>query len=259
VIRAAELDGSEIVTEVGPGFGQLTRSLAARCHELHAFELDGKLVRYLRQALLPTAPNVVLRDAAFGSDALQHVAAKAQAERRPLKIVSNLPYQISSAFLHSVVDYAEALTLVVVMLQREVAQRVVAGVGDPGYNSFSLYLQTFLSTRWVCDVPVEAFLPPPQVAGAVVAITPLVAGQQPRPQDRGLYLKLVEGTFRHRRKQLANAVRLTLPQLGKVAALGALTAAGIDPSARPEELSMGGFVRLADALSEALEASSDAR
>ena len=247
-VQAARLSGEEYVVEIGPGLGTLTQALAGRCHRLVAFELDDQLVRYLQSWVLPHTRNVVLKDISFNKYVFEPVIAEAREAGRPLKIVTNLPYQISSAFLHTVVDYAGDLELVVVMLQREVAQRVVAQVGDAGYNSFSLYLQTDLSTRWVCDVPPEAFHPAPKVAGAVVSLTPLASDQQPQPRDRELYLGLVEGVFRHQRKQLRNALLLAMPHLGDSGARQALEAAGISVSARPQELSMVDYVRLADAL-----------
>ena len=253
VVRAARLTGEEYVVEIGPGLGTLTMALAARCHRVVAFELDEAIVRYLQGWVLPETRNVVVEDVAFNQYVFEPVLAEAEAAGRPLKVVTNLPYQISSAFLHTVVDYAERIDSVVVMLQREVAQRIVAGVGDPGYNSFSLYLQTFLATRWVCDVPASCFYPAPKVDSAVVALKPLDAKERPQPRDGGLYLKLVEGVFRHQRKQLLNALKLAMPHLGPEAVATALDNAGIRHQARPQELAMVDYVRLADALADLRE------
>lgn len=248
VITAAALTGDEAVIEIGPGLGTLTRSLAARCWRVFAFELDGALVRYLHRHVLPETYNVVLEDVAFNKYALERVIAAAVEAGRPLKVVTNLPYQISSAFLHSVVDYAPALTLVVVMLQRELARRVVAQGGEEGFGSFSIYLQTFLSVRWVCGVPRSAFLPPPRVDSAVLALRPLKPEEQPQPVNRERFFKLVEGVFRHRRKQVSNALQLAFPHLGAEERRAALEAAALDPTARPADLSLRDYVRLADAL-----------
>ncbi len=248
VVQAAQLRGDEAVVEIGPGLGTLTRSLAARCWRVFAFELDDTLVRYLHGWVLPETPNVVLEDVAFNKYVLERVIAKAREAGRQLKIVTNLPYQISSAFLHTVVDYASDLELVVVMLQREVARRVVASANSPGFGSFSIYLQTFLSARLVCEVPADAFYPPPRVQSAVLALTPLKPEQQPQPRNRERYFKLVEGVFRHKRKQLLNALALCFSHLSPEACRDALAAAGIDPAMRPAELSMQDYVRLADVI-----------
>ena len=248
VVRAAQLTGEEYVVEIGPGLGQLTRALAGRCHRLVAFELDDDIVRYLKGWVLPDTRNVVLEDVAFNKYVFEPVIAEAQAAGRSLKIVTNLPYQISSAFLHTVVEYADSLALTVVMLQREVAQRVVAGVGDPGYNSFSLYLKTFLEANWVCDVPPESFYPVPKIASAVISLATLTPDRQPQPVNHELYLSLVEGVFMHQRKQLTNALRLAFPHLSAEQVGQALEAAEISAKARPQELSMADYVRLADVL-----------
>ncbi len=248
VVRAAELDGSEIVVEIGPGLGSLTQSIAARCWRLYAFELDDVIVKYLRGWVLPETRNVILEDIAFNKYALERVIKIAKDEQRPLKIVTNLPYQISSAFLHTVVDYSADIALTVVMLQREVALRACAKVGDPGYNSFSLYLQTWLRPRWVCDVPAAGFYPVPRVESAVIALEPLGASAQPQPRERKVYDKLIKGVFRRRRKTILNALQLTYSHLNSEQALAALASAGIDPQTRPQDLNMEQYVKLADAL-----------
>ena len=318
ILRAAELDGSELVVEVGPGLGTLTQSLAARVWRVAAYELDDTLVRYLRNWVLPETKNIELYDVAFNKYVYEQLLTKhgiafvspdadvlpdeleepssvqspaSEEERsgqqpsvvrspqsaepvgggvdkadlgprtsdaaRPgptvagpptLKIVTNLPYQISSAFLHFAVDYVATYERIVVMLQREVAQRVIAQPGDPGYNSFSLYLQTFLAARWVCDVPAEAFHPMPRVESAVLHLRPLMPAEQPQPRDRGLYLKLIEGVFRRRRKQFANALHQTFGHLSAEQIHTALDASGIPATTRAQDLTMADYVRLADTL-----------
>jgi 16S rRNA (adenine1518-N6/adenine1519-N6)-dimethyltransferase len=251
VIAAARLDGTEIVVEIGPGLGTLTQSLAARAHRVHAFELDERVCAYLRRHVLPAAPNVALEDVAFNKYVLEPVIAAAKAEGRPLKIVTNLPYQISSAFLHTVVDYRADIALTVVMLQREVAARLVAPPGGEGYGSFSLYMQAALDIAWVCDAPRECFHPPPKVDSAVVALTPRLVAKgraDAASVDPARFEKLVQAIFRRRRKQMLNALRGAQPHLTPEAALEALSRAGIDPHSRPEDQSREDFARLAAAL-----------
>ncbi len=252
IITAAALTGEECVVEIGPGLGTLTRSLAARCWRVYAFELDENIVKYLRQWVLPETRNVILDDVAFNKYVLERVIAEAQAAGRPLCIVTNLPYQISSAFLHTVVDYRQDIARTVVMLQREVAQRIAARPGSAGYSSFSLYLQTFLAVRPVCSAAPSAFLPPPQVGSAVVRLDPLTPEQQPQPVESARYFTLVEGVFRHRRKQMSNALRLVFSHLKQDEANAALEQAGLSPEARPEDLGMDDYVRLADVISALL-------
>jgi 16S rRNA (adenine1518-N6/adenine1519-N6)-dimethyltransferase len=254
ILRAARLEPTDAVLEIGPGIGSLTMSLAARCWRLYAFELDDLLVKYLTGYVLPETRNVLLEDIAFNKYALERVIAAVKEEEaqkgqaHPLKIVTNLPYQISSAFLHTVVDYRDSIALTVVMLQREVAKRIIAGPGDSAYSSFSLYMQTYLSAQWVCDVPAGSFYPPPKVESAVLSLRPLDPEKQPQPKSSELYAKLVRGVFKRRRKTIANALRETFGHLSVEQVAQALEQAGIAEKARPQELGMAQYVKLADAL-----------
>lgn len=248
IITAAELSERDYVVEIGPGLGTLTTSLAMRVAKVFAFELDEGLVRYLRNWVLPENPNIELDDVAFNKYVLEKVIERARADGAPLKIVTNLPYQISSAFLHTLVEYAEEIELSVVMLQREVAQRVTAHPGDPGYNSFSIYLQTWLNPRMVCDVPEASFMPPPKVKSAVIKVRPLTEKEKPRPVNRDIYFHLVENVFRQRRKQISNSLNYAFGHLTGEQVENALQAAGIDPVMRAQDLSMDDYVRLSDVL-----------
>lgn len=248
VIRAAELTPDDYIVEIGPGLGTLTISLARRVKKVFAFELDEGLVRYLRNWVLHDNPNIELEDIAFNKYVLEKVIERAKADGAPLKIVTNLPYQISSAFLHTLVEYAEDIQLSVVMLQKEVAQRVTARPGDPGYNSFSIYLQTWLSARMVCDVPEASFMPAPKVRSAVIRIRPLADSEKPKPLNRDIYFHLVENVFRQRRKQISNSLNFAFGHLSQEQVQQALATAAIDPVMRAQDLSMDDYVRLSDAL-----------
>jgi 16S rRNA (adenine1518-N6/adenine1519-N6)-dimethyltransferase len=254
VVSAARLDGSEIVVEIGPGLGTLTQSLASRCFRLHAFELDDQLSRYLTQWVVPEYPNFVLHDISFNKYMFEPVIEEARAEGRPLKIITNLPYQISSQFLQTVAEYADDIALVVVMLQREVAQRVIAKPGMSNFGSFSVYMQTFVDVRWVMDVPPTSFMPPPRVNSAIIAMTPLRDELRPKPANPERYFKLVRGVFKHRRKTIANAMCLTFSHLKSETAAEVLRLAGIEASLRPQNLSQDNYVRLADAIEEQIRA-----
>ncbi len=248
IITAAELTERDYIVEIGPGLGTLTVSLARRVARVFAYELDDGLVRYLRNWVLPENPNIELDDIAFNKYALEKVIERAKADGHPLKIVTNLPYQISSAFLHTLVEYAEDIELSVVMLQREVAQRVTARPGDPGYNSFSIYLQTWLSPRMVCDVPESSFMPPPKVKSAVIKVRALADSEKPQPLNRDIYFHLVENVFRQRRKIISNSLNYAFGHLKSEQVEQALQAAGIDPLKRAQDIGMDDYVRLSDVL-----------
>ncbi len=248
LITASALDGSEYVIEVGPGLGTLSSSIASRCEKLFAYEIDEKLVRYLRNWVVPEFPNITLEDVAFNGFQLMLIAEKAEADGRPLKIITNLPYQISGAFIHSLVDYSERIERTVVILQREMAQRLVAQPSDTNFSSFSLYVQSFLDINWICEVPPSSFYPPPKVKSAVIRLTPKDPAKLPKPVDRGLYFKLVEGVFRNRRKQISNSLKMVFPWLSGEASQEALKQADIDSASRPQDMSMAEYIRLSDVL-----------
>jgi 16S rRNA (adenine1518-N6/adenine1519-N6)-dimethyltransferase len=254
VVSAARLRGDEWVVEIGPGLGTLTQSLASRCARLHAYELDDRLSGYLVRWVLPDTRNVVLHDQAFNRYVFEPVVQEAEAGGHPLKIVTNLPYQISSQFLQTVAEYSERLEQVVVMLQREVANRVLARPGEPNFGSFSLYMQTFVAVRRVIEVPPDSFYPPPRVNSSVISMTPLPAEDRPLPVNRTRYFKLVRGVFKHRRKQLLNALQLTFSHLTPAQAAAVLNEAGIDHTLRPQNLGIPEYVRLADMLEANLPA-----
>jgi 16S rRNA (adenine1518-N6/adenine1519-N6)-dimethyltransferase len=253
VVNAARLDGTEIVVEIGPGLGTLTQSLAARAYRVHAYELDDQLSRYMLQWVVPEHANIVLHDQAFNKYVFEPVIEEAKAEGRPLKIITNLPYQISSQFLQTVAEYAGDISHVVVMLQREVAQRVMAKPGMTNFGSFSVYMQTFVDIRWVADVAPTSFMPPPRVNSAVISLTPLATADRHLPSNPARYFKLVRGVFKHRRKTIANALQLTFSHLNAETATDALRSANVDAQLRPQNLGQDDYVRLAEAVEQQIK------
>ena len=167
-----------------------------------------------------------------------------------LKIVTNLPYQISAAFLHTLVEYRKRIERAVVMLQREVGLRIVASAGDEEYSSFSLYLQAHLDTQWIADVPRHAFFPAPKVQSAVLRLKPGGTEAGADPRVFAVYLELVERVFKHRRKQLSNAVRLAYSHLTQEQVDALLSAAGVDATLRPQDVSGETYMQIARKLDE---------
>jgi 16S rRNA (adenine1518-N6/adenine1519-N6)-dimethyltransferase len=206
------------------------------------------------QWVVPEHNNIVVHDQAFNKYVFEPVIAEAKAEDRPLKIITNLPYQISSQFLQTVAEYAGDIELVVVMLQREVAQRVIAKPGLANFGSFSVYMQTFVDVRWVIDVPPASFMPPPRVNSAVLALTPLATELRHLPSNPQRYFKLVRGVFKHRRKTIANALQLTFSHLNADTAAAALQSADVDPQLRPQNLGQDDYVRLAESIEQMIKA-----
>jgi 16S rRNA (adenine1518-N6/adenine1519-N6)-dimethyltransferase len=241
ILEAAELSPSDDVLEVGPGPGVLTAQLAERARSVTAVEIDERMV-------------VVLRDTLAGRDNVRIVRADALdvdlfavGERRPTRIVANVPYQITTPLLERFIGDERRPPLVVVLVQEEVARRMVATASSGKERGYlSVFVQSFAEAKIVCRVPPSAFRPAPKVSSAVVALRTR-ARPAFAPLERTAFLRFVSDVFRHRRKQLRGA-------LGHEAgvepdrAVAALRACGIEPRRRAEELTLDEWVALARAL-----------
>ncbi len=241
IVDAAELSADDDVLEVGPGPGVLTAALAARARSVTAVEVDERMVAVLRDTVGDRGNVRVVR-----ADALE-VDLFGLAERPPTRIVANLPYQITSPLLMRFLEDARRPPRIVVLVQEEVARRIVAGPGDAKERGFlSVFVQSFAAPVIVRRVEARSFRPPPKVDSAIVALrthaTPAFA-----PLDQHRFIALVSDTFRHRRKQLRSALGFEAG-VGKERADAALRGAGIDPTRRPEELTVGEWVALATEL-----------
>lgn len=241
IVEAAEIGAADDVLEVGPGPGVLTAALAERAQSVTAVEIDVRMAEVLAETL-GGRPNVrVVRGDALDLDLFS------AGPRPPTRIVGNLPYRITSPLLVRFLGDARRPPLVVVLVQEEVARRIVAGPGEAKERGFlSVFCQAFAEPRIVRRVGARSFRPPPKVDSAVVALrsrrTPAFA---PLPQER--FLALVSDAFRHRRKQLRSALGYEAG-VDRARAARALHAAAIDPARRPEELALHEWVALAAAL-----------
>lgn len=243
IVSAALLTDQDDVIEVGPGPGVLTAALADCARSVTAIEIDERMVGVLRETV-GDRNNVRV----ICADALR-VDLYAAAERPPTRIVANLPYQITSPLLMRFLEDPRRAPLMVVLVQEEVAQRIVAQPGDVKERGFlSVFVQSFAEPRIVRRVPAGSFRPPPKVDSAIVALRALPVPAF-HPLDRSRFLALVSDAFRHRRKQLRSALGFEA-QVSRERADTALRDAGIEPTRRPEELSVAEWVRLAGALGD---------
>jgi 16S rRNA (adenine1518-N6/adenine1519-N6)-dimethyltransferase len=232
--RLAELEPRDVVLEVGPGLGVLTRYLADRVDLVHAIELDRSLENPLRESLQERA-NVSLR---FG-DALE--LDLSSLEPAPTKLVSNLPYSIATPLVVESLEGIPSLERWCVMVQREVADRFFASPRTKAYGAVSVLLQLATRRTGFHPVPPSVFRPRPRVDSALVAFErvdgPLLERVRP----------VVDAAFSHRRKTLANAVALS-GLASRAGAVEALAEIGRSPATRAEELAPHEFVALAEAL-----------
>jgi 16S rRNA (adenine1518-N6/adenine1519-N6)-dimethyltransferase len=232
--RLADLDPGDVVLEVGPGHGVLTRYLADRVRLVHAIELDRGLEEPLREALAGR-DNVRL---AFGDALALDVDGL---EPRPSKLVSNLPYNIATPLVVESLERAPSLERWCVMVQREVADRFFAAPRTKAYGAVSVLVRLQAAKTGFHAVPPTVFRPRPRVESALVAFV-RVDGP-----PFALVRPVVEGAFAHRRKTLANSLTLT-GVTSRSRAEAALMRIGKSPGARAEELEPHEFVSLAEAL-----------
>ena len=218
------------MVEIGPGTGILTAELATNTDRLHVVEIDRDLAADLA-ARFPADKVEIHR-----ADALEFDFASLAA---PLRVVGNLPYNVSTPILFRIAAIAERLQDAVFMLQKEVVERMVADPGTEAYGRLSVMLQYRFEMALLFRVPPGAFTPPPKVDSAVVLMKPLGA-DRPRARDEELFAKIVAAAFSQRRKTLRNAVRALVPE-------EAFAKAGVDPQRRGETLSVAEFIALADA------------
>jgi 16S rRNA (adenine1518-N6/adenine1519-N6)-dimethyltransferase len=241
IVEAAELSAEDEVLEIGPGPGVLTAAIAERARFVTAVEIDERMVAVLADTVGDRDNVRIVR-----ADALE-VDLYALGPRPLTRIVANLPYQITSPLLVKFLEDPRRPPLIVVLVQEEVARRIVAQPGEAKERGFlSVFVQAFATPSIVRRVPARSFRPPPKVDSAVVALrtmaTPAFA-----PLEQHRFLALVSDAFRHRRKQLRSALGFEAG-VAKDRADAALRAAGIDPARRPEELSLPEWVALAKAL-----------
>ena len=230
IVAAVDPRRGDNVVEIGPGLGALTGELIARAGGIAAIEID----RDLAARLADRFDSGRLR--LFEADALAFDFASLGPR---LRVVGNLPYNISSPLLFHLASYEAQLRDIHVMLQREVVARMTARPATSDYGRLTVMLQARFSVTRLFTVPAGAFQPAPRVESAVARLLPL-GPARPAIVDEALFARVVAAAFGQRRKTLRNA-------LAAIAGEATLRAADIDPSARGETLSVADFVRLANA------------
>lgn len=243
VVDAGELQPEDGVLEIGPGLGVLTRALAERAGKVLAVEIDPALYATLTEQTLADLSHVRVVHADFLKlDLEREIPALLGPGRHP--VVANIPYSVTSPVVVRLLEHAALFDRIVVMVQKEVADRLTAAPDSSDYGSLTLFVHLYAEARRVAFVPRRAFLPAPDVDSAIVRLDVLPQRRFPEmPAER--YLAVVHAAFRQRRKNLGNA--LTGPPLSwsREEARAALAAAGIDPMRRGETLTPDEFARLA--------------
>jgi len=248
-LRTAALSREDTVLEIGAGVGTLTAALADQAGWVTALEVDQGLLPAL-QAGSGGPPNVRV----VVGDALEMDLGGLfwGPQDRPRKVVANLPYNIAAAILMRLLEPSLRLSLIVVTIQREVAERVVAAPGSRAYGRLSVAVQYHAVPRIASRVPPGAFIPAPAVESAILKILPRRAPPVSVP-DEGEFFRVVAAGFGYRRKILMNALARGLG-LSPGVVEAACGAAGVDPRSRAEDLGLEAFAALARALHQSLAA-----
>ena len=234
IVRAIAPQPDDRMVEIGPGLSALTAPLLDRLERLSVIEIDRDLAQRLRDKFPAERLNIVEGDALeidfsqFGEQ---------------LRIVGNLPYNISSPLLFALVGYADHVIDQHFMLQKEVVDRMVAKAGESDYSRLSVMLQYRYRIHKLFDVSPEAFDPPPRVTSSIVRMIPL-GPERVRAQNDALFGRVVQRAFSQRRKMLRGV-------MGEWTALIPWETLGIAPTSRAEQVPVSGFVGIADALWQA--------
>jgi 16S rRNA (adenine1518-N6/adenine1519-N6)-dimethyltransferase len=242
IVRAADITKEDTVLEVGPGLGEMTLALARQAKKVIAVEIDMKLVEAVKRKTV-SCPNVQV----IGNDILKvDFKALTGEDRRPIKVVANLPYQISTPLLFRFIEERERFSTLTLMVQKEVAERIAAPPGGKDYGPLSIFVQIFLDLTGRFSVKPSCFFPPPKVDSAVVHLTwketPVVGRE-----EEDWFRNVVRGCLGYRRKTLSNALKhsgLDLPEDAE----RRMEQLGIDSRRRPETLAIDEFVRLSRVL-----------
>lgn len=248
IVAAAEVSEADDVIEIGPGIGALTEQLAKAAHQVLALEIDDRLLPVLKETLAPY-PNVeVIHQDILKANLKELIAEHFDGQHR-LKIVANLPYYITTPIIMHLLATELAFDQIVVMMQKEVANRLAAQPGSKDYGSLSIGVQYEMDCHVAFIVPKTVFVPQPKVDSAIISLTKKKAKEY-QPKDKRFFRQLVRGAFMHRRKSLWNNLQGLYGKQAEVKEKlsQALAQAEIEPSVRAERLTIADFVQLADCL-----------
>lgn len=244
IVATADLAPGDRVVEVGPGLGVLTRRLLAAGARVMAVELDPRLAAYLRRELGEVDGFELIE-----ADALS-IHPRELFPDAPFKLVANIPYHITSPLLHTFLEGTHPPELTVLLVQREVAERVAAGPGAMSY--LSVFVQNVTDARVVATVPAAAFEPAPEVDSAILALRRRPVPEVVPGPAREPFYRVVQAAFRQRRKQIHNGLSRELP-VSAEAVDAALAACAVDPERRPQTLALPEWACLAGRLDASLE------
>ncbi|CVK18974.1 MULTISPECIES: 16S rRNA (adenine(1518)-N(6)/adenine(1519)-N(6))-dimethyltransferase RsmA [Sporomusa] len=245
IVAAAQVKAGDTVLEVGPGIGTLTQGLAEAGAEVTAVELDRRLLDVLAKTLEGYDNVKVIHGDILKIDISREI------NKEKYKLVANLPYYITTPIIMKFLEERLPVELLVTMVQKEVAQRMVAKPGGKDYGALSVAVQYYTEPEIMFIVPPKAFIPAPAVESAVIRCTVRTVPPVQVASEK-MFFRVVKAAFAQRRKTLANGLKAN--GLDKAAVEKVLAQAGIDGTRRGEQLSLDEFAAIANAWTGLLEA-----
>ena len=246
IVREAGVTKDDFVLEVGPGIGTMTQILCEEAREVVAVEIDKKLIPILTKDTLSYYDNVTV----INEDILKLDIAKLAKEKndgRPIKVVANLPYYITTPIIMGLFESGVALDSITIMVQKEVADRMQVGPGTKDYGALSLAVQYYAKPSIVLTVPASCFMPRPNVDSAVIKLERY--SQPPVDvKDAHLMFNIIRASFNQRRKTMTNSVVNAGLGITKERLLAALEACDLPATVRGEALTLEQFAQLANEL-----------
>ena len=244
IMGSAGIDKDDIILEIGPGFGALTVDLASTGAKVFAVEKDRKACEILKEIV-----NGDLKDLKiFNGDILEFSIEDKISPAKRLKVFGNLPYYITTPILEYLISNRRFITLMLIVVQKEVADRVLAVAGSEDYGSLSCFIQYHCKVSYLHTIKRTSFYPVPEVDSSLLKLE-VLNKPSVKVGDERLLFKIIRGAFNQRRKTILNSLsRTEVLDLPKERLLQVLEKNGIDPLSRPEDLSLEAFARLTNTL-----------
>lgn len=243
IAEAADIDGKGVI-EIGPGFGVLTNELAKRARRVVALEIDDRLIPILKDTLSEYDNVEIINSDVMKTDLSKLIEDEFGNEK--ISVAANLPYYITTPIITTLIEAKLPLENIVVMVQKEVAERICAKPGKKEYGAISVMCQYYTDPELICTVGAELFVPKPKVDSAVLRMK-LRSEPPVNVSNEKLFFKTVKAAFSQRRKTLLNCLAANFA-IGKDELANGLSSIGIDPKRRGETLSLTEYAELANML-----------
>ncbi len=238
IVDFLDLNSNDSVLEIGPGVGTLTQEIAKRCKKVAAVEIDHDLIKLLEHTLDGCSNVEIVNGDILKTDLNSLIDKSFDCDM--IKVVGNLPYYITSPIIAHIFEIKKRVISAILMVQKEVAERLIASPGSKDYGSMSVFVQYHSNVEIIANVSKNVFMPAPEVSSSIVKLAPYQV-QPCLVDDEELFFKIVHSAFYKRRKTLLNGLYNSSLNISKNEVLSVLEAAGIDPERRAETISINEF------------------